>query len=213
MIGKLVLLGAVVLGVGAAGDVGVRGYAEQQMKARIDASPVQAKGTTVHIASFPFVGRILGEGKVGTISFHIDSAREGRIVIGPVDVHLRDVVIDRTELTQHQRLVLTRIGTSDVVAEISDSTLSQLFGVPVHLTPGTVEVTIKGVTVSAKVTVDKNGLTVAPLGLAPFALELPTSLAMPCLPSVEVVGGRLRLTCQFTSVPPELVRAAAKVHA
>lgn len=210
MLGKLIVAGAVVVGGGGFADVKAKSYVESKVEKKIEAEVPNATGTVVHISSFPFLLRLAGSGQAGTITLHLDKGQEGPFLLGPVDIRFEDVTVD-TAKARAGKVVITKLGQGSATAVITDATLSELFKVPIRLTPGTVQVTVAGRAVTAKVVVADGTLKVLAPGLPPFSTLLPRGVVIPCAPEAEVMGGSIRLSCHFTELPQELVKIVGRV--
>ena len=203
----IVVLGAALVG----GDVYGRHWAEGQLRARIGAAVPEAQNVTASIRSFPFVGRLATAGEVQGVSAHAGPVTEGSITFASIDVSLRGVKLDRKVLAQDRVVRLVGIDTGLVSAVMTAEQLSQaLGGLPLTLTPGHVQATLQGTTVTAVVSLTSNELRLAPAGRPVISLRIPTNALLPCSASAQVLEGRILLTCVLRAVPAGMIEAALR---
>jgi len=201
---KLLLL-AVVVGLLAAADLGVRSVAESQLRDRVAASVQSAGPTTVRIESFPFLGRLLTSGGVPRIRISVADITAERLTFARVSLDLEDVTFDRSRLLSQRQVVLQSLRRGTVVAEVTQDRLSGLLGVPVTLERGRVRVRVAGQVFTAAASVTDNTLRVTVAGLSLPALRIPRIGLLPCVADAEIVAGLLRLSCQVDKLPTELL--------
>jgi len=184
--------------------------AESQLRDRVRAQAAAAGGvprgpTTARIESFPFLGRLLGSGRVSRISVaSADVSVEG-LTFARVAVDLDEVTFDRSRLLSERKVVLESLGQGRAEAEVTAEQLSGRLGVPVTLDAGRIRVRMAGQLVTARASVSDNTLRLSVAGLSVPALRIPRLPLVPCVADAVVLPGRIRLTCSIDRVPPELV--------
>jgi hypothetical protein len=207
------LLAVVIIAVAllGGGDVVARHWAESQLASRIEAS-LPGSHATVHISSFPFVGRLAAAGSVSKITAHVDKVQRADLplTLAFVDLEVEGVKLDRNALWQDQKVKLRRISRGTVRAEITDAAVSAaLGGVPVQFGNGTVEVVAAGLHVRATASIQNNKLVLAAAGIGALAVTIPKLSVLPCAASATVRPGRVDVSCEIHEIPQALLTAAA----
>jgi hypothetical protein len=206
---RLVVALAVVVLVLVAGDFVAKAYATSQLRDRAEAAVQGATSSSASITSFPFLGRLLVAGSVQEVRVRVGPVPAGRVTFASVAVDLHDVRVDRNRLINQRKVRLTSIGSGTVTAELTAAEVSRLVGVPISFEPGRVTVGIRGVSVSAPVSVADSSLVLGG-GQVPLRLKVPHAPLFPCDATAAVARhGVVEVSCTVNSAPPELVRDAA----
>lgn len=200
----LLVLGIVVLGAVVAADLILRKAAEEELAARVRQEVPDAGATSARIRSFPFLGRLLVSGDVSEIDARVDDVTVEQLLFDFIAVRLHGVEVDPDSLLGERRVVLKRIDRGQVRAEVSEQALVDVLGLPVTLEEGRASVEILGQEVSADVAVREGRLIVSGLDISLPALDL-TGPLLPCVSNVEILSGRLAMTCDFAEIPRELL--------
>lgn len=204
------VLVVVLLVVLVLGDVLARTSAEAELARRVR-QRVPSASTSVHIRSFPFLGRLAASGTVGDVQVRATSVGVRALRIASITVDVHDVRIDRHELFSRRRVVLDGAGRGTAVAVIDFGSLGRALSVPLRLAGGRLGVDVGGRTLATDVVVRQNAIELRP-PIGPV-LRLPVTIPLlPCDPTVSVSGTTLRLTCQVSRVPAELVGAAERLR-
>ena len=201
--GIFVLL-LVIGGLLVAADLTARSVAEQELVRRVETEVPEAGAASVDIRSFPFLPGLLASGTVPRIDADVRDVPVERLRFDFIAVELHGVRLDRDELTRNRRVVLQAIERGQVRGEVRQDVLSDLLGVPIHLEPGRAEVTVRGLTLGAELSVTDGRLRVSGLGITLPAIEL-TGPLLPCIADAVILSGRVALTCDFTEIPGELL--------
>ncbi|MCU1450479.1 MAG: hypothetical protein JWP02_2649 [Acidimicrobiales bacterium] len=202
---RLVIALAVVVLLLVAGDFVAKAYATNQLRDRARAAVRGATSSSASITSFPFLGRLLVAGSVQDARVRVGPVVAGRVTFASVAVDLHDVRVDRNRLINEQKVRLTSIGSGTVTAELTAAEVSRLLGAPVSFEPGRVTVGIRGVSVSAPVSVVDSSLVLGG-GQAPLRLKVPHAPLFPCDATQAVARqGVVEVSCTGNRVPPELV--------
>ncbi len=210
MIRLLIAVAVVLGGAYTAGDLYLRSYTDHQLEQRIAAVVPEAHNPSVKISAFPFVAPLLLSGDIRGVSAQAGPVTEGRVTFERISVYLRDVKLNRTELLRNRRVQLLSITGGQATAIITEDELSRaLGGAPIKLTPGHLVITVRGVTVTAGVSMQNGVLRLQPLGLPLVTLQIPTNGLLPCTASVVVDAGQLALSCEVAQVPPALLPAGS----
>ncbi len=202
---KLLFVAVLALVLLVAADFGARQVAEEQVAERVAATEGVQGRATVEITSFPFLGRLLASGTVTDLSVSVDEVQAERVRFATVAVDLDEVRVSRSELLSERRVVLQDVGRGRARAEMTEQELSRLIDLPVTLERGRARVRVAGQVVTATASVRDNVLRVSVAGIQPPAITIPKLPLVPCVADVELLPGRLRLSCQLDQVPPELV--------
>jgi hypothetical protein len=203
---KILLILVIVLAVlGGAIDVGSRIAMQHQLEQRINSyEPSAAAKVTIH--GFPFLLKLIADGRVDKITAHAAGISQGSFVLDRVDVTVTGVRINRTLFVRQRQLEIVAIDTGTVTADMTQADFDRLVGYPVVLGNGTAQVTVAGVSVTAPVSVRNGQLVVAAAGL-PISVPIPNLPVLPCLANVAVIPGHLVGSCTFHQVPPALRNA------
>ncbi len=202
---KLLVFVVLVLVVLAAVDIGSRIAMERQLEERIDGYVPNA-GAQVTIHGFPWLPKLLARGKVDKITAHANQVSQGSFVLDGVEVTLTGVRIDRHLLLHQRQLDVVSIESGTVTADMSQADLDRLVGVPVTLGAGSAQVTVDGLSVTARVSVSNGQLRVDAAGL-PVSVPIPALPFLPCLAQATIVPGHLVASCTFHQIPPALKTA------
>ncbi len=210
---KVVLL-AIVIALLLGGDLAARRAVEVELEQRIRDQVAAEQGvapqdTKVHVSSFPFLARLGATGDVKTLTASVSDVEVEGFRFATISVDLHDVHIDRESLVFDRQVIVKRIRSGEATAEITQGALREaLDGLPLVLGPGTIGVTVGGLTVSVSAKVTDSVLQLSAAGLDLPAITLPSMPLLPCLTQAEARRGMLHLTCTVTRVPSELVRMA-----
>jgi len=209
---KLLLLAVVVAGLLVVADVAARKVAEDQVADRVAASDGVEGQARVEISSFPFLPGLLASGTVDDLTVTVDDVRTDRVRFATVAVDLERVRVSREELLSGRRVVLQDVGRGTARAEVTQEELSRVLDLPVTVERGRVRVRVAGQQVTAEASVRDNVTRLSVAGAQVPGLTLPRLPLVPCLADVELVPGRVRLSCRLDRVPADLVgRVAARL--
>ena len=201
---RIVAALAIVLILLAVGDVAARRWAEGELARRIEAT-APGSHATVHVSSFPFLGRLAASGSVSKITAHIDRVSGTSVPFAFFDMEVDGVKVDRNTLIQDQKVKLKSIRRGVVRGEITEAGLSSALGRPVHLGNGEVQVVRGGVPVTAKVAMVDNQLVIS--GPASLVTAIPKLPMLPCAATATVQPGHIDVSCEVHEIPPALVTA------
>ncbi len=197
---------AVLAVLAVVADVGARRVAEGKIEDRVRSETRGVASADARIRSFPFLGRLLVAGSVPRVQVHLTKVLSGPLELATVDIDLRGVRLDRDKvLTGEAQLEDIDHGT--ITVELDADVIGEALNLPVSIEGDTVSVQVRGVSVPARIEVGRNGsLMVGIRGLRTFTVPVVrTPRLMPCeASSAAVAGGRVRLSCEITDVPPGL---------
>ncbi len=187
-VGKLLAILVVVAVLGAAVDVTTRRLAERQLTSRVHDAIGDAGPTDAEIHSVPFLGRLLAAGDIARVRVHQEDVGANGLTFDSIDVDLRGVRIDRSQLLGHRRVELTGIDGGTVTAVIGSTEVLRIAG---RALLGDVRL--------------ENGVLI----IGGVRLDLAGSPLLPCATQVRLAGVSLVVTCTLHEVPKELLRDAA----
>jgi hypothetical protein len=202
----------VIAGLLFAGDVFARRYATGQLSDRISAAVPEASGVHARVRSFPFVAKVVWDGKVDEVGAHIDRlAPVHGVVFTNLDLDMRGVVLDGDDFANSHQVTVTRIREGTVNVSVTAQALTDALGRSVHITGGLVNVAVlAGPLVRAMPALTPaRQLVLRVAGLPLLAVPLPSVKVLPCAPQLKVGEGVLTLRCTFTAIPNAFVRVAA----
>ncbi|MCL2394857.1 MAG: hypothetical protein FWC87_09245 [Acidimicrobiaceae bacterium] len=205
LVGFLVAV-VLILGLLALGDVWVRHRVQTVMADHIQ-SKVPGSTASVHISSFPFLGRLVVSGTVPELDAEVHGATALGLTFSNINIVIHGLKVSNSKLTSRE-VVLQSIDSGSVVGDITQSSIDQLTGVGATLGSGTVEVA--GVTLTPIVGVSDGAVVVTLPHLPAIHIPIPRLGVLPCVDSVAIIPGALRVTCQLTELPPALANATLK---
>jgi hypothetical protein len=208
MIRKLLLLVLIgIVGLLVLGDRAAKGAAESAIASEVAKRTPGAGSVDAEISSFPFVGRLVLQGKVPKLALTIDRVTGHGIDVSELRVLVRDLEIDRSAVAGGKPEIIA-IDSMTVAATISEATVRAVSGADVRLLDDRVAVSVAGQTVEGKAVVRDGRIAVDTFGgPLPFGIPVPDTGLLPCTPEVTVTTGALRLACTAESLPQIVVDA------
>jgi len=199
-----------VVVVGALGaDVVLKGRAEARLTAEVIARSPETSGVRSRIRSFPFVGRLLTSGTVSAVDITAQHANPGGVALTDLRVHLEDVELDR-DAAIDGRAVVRSITRGRVQADLGQDQINTRLPKQfrIDLQPGTAKIEGPG-KADGTLTLNPEGMIQLRIGnRTVFELTLPETGLLPCRPAGTFIAGAIRLTCDFTEIPPLLADLA-----
>lgn len=209
----VVLVVLVVAGIAAFfyADARVKDYAETEAEARIAARVPQASGIHVKIEGSPLLFDVLLSSTIEGLSVTVDKVTSPRIEAVDLSLHVEGIALDRDEMLENRKLVVTDIERATVQGFLTQEAVSEATRGSVAFEPGSVTATVRGQTFAAQLKVKGRRIELsAPFpGVPPVVVPLPDEELLPCDPEVELQKGRLRLSCTITELPMAVKRAMA----
>ncbi len=207
----MLLLLAVVAVAALGADIVLKNRAETELVAQINRRVPEANGVRARIRSFPFVGRLLVSGKVSQVDVTAQHSETGGLALSDIRVRVEEVEMD-TDAAMDGRAVVRSIERGSLRADLREDRINARLPkqVQVRLEEGSATVSGPGGS-EAKLTLSPEGkvqLRVA--NRLVLDLALPETQLLPCRPTATFVTGALRLTCEFTEVPPLLFDLARR---
>jgi len=202
---KLLVLAVLVAVLLVVADFAARQVAEEQVATRVAATEGVGGPARVEISSFPFLTGLLASGTVSDLSVSVDDVRTERLRFASVTVALEKVRVSREILLSDRRIVLQDIGRGTARVELTQEELSRVLDLPVAVERGRIRVRVAGQQVTAEASVRDNVLRLQVAGAQVPALPIPRLPMVPCLADVELLPGRVLLSCRLDRVPPDLV--------
>jgi hypothetical protein len=206
-----VLLGLVLAGLAYA-DVRLRGLAEEQAELKLAQSLPQVSGVDVTLDGFPFTLGVLMNGKVDALHVTIREVKEAGLVAHDLSLDVEDISLDKDALMDDQRLVVTDIGRAKAQGFVSDDAVSKAVGETVTFSPGKAHATVQGRELEVQASVKGRFVHLASKipGVPTVTFPLPPGDVLPCTPELELLAGKIRLSCEIDELPQTLRDAMAK---
>ena len=207
----LVLLGLVLAGLAYA-DVRLRGLAEEQAELKLAQSLPQVSGVDVTLDGFPFTLGVLMNGKVEALHVKIGAVEEAGLAAQDLSLDVEEISLDKDALMDDQRLVVTDIGRAKAQGFVSDKAVSKLVGQTVKFSPGKAHATVQGRELEVQASVKGRFVHLASKipGVPSVTFPLPPGDVLPCSPELELLAGKIRLSCEIDELPKTLRDAMAK---
>lgn len=178
--------------------------ATAQMKLR-DALP-QATDPVVEIASFPFVGRVLWNGRVERLRVSTRELRSRGVTLRDIELEVVGLTIDRDALLDDGRIAVIGIDRARLSGRIAIEDVARLAKLPMTVENGRVTVQYQGKTYEGRILILNHLVTVNVDGLPPAVVPLPEHAHLPCEPALEIVGDHLEIACTIRALPPALAQ-------
>jgi hypothetical protein len=201
----LVVLGA-ILGALAYADLRLRSLAEEHAQLKLSKALPQARGVKVGLDGFPFTLGVLMNGQVDGLHVTIDEVQQAGLAAQDLSLDVETISLDKDALMDEQRLVVTDIGRATAQGFVSDDAVSKVVRVKVEFSPGKAHVTVRGREIAVKASVKGREvrLSSAIPGLPAMTFPLPAGDVLPCTPELELLEGKIRLSCAMDELPPTL---------
>lgn len=198
---------AVIVGLLAAIDLGVRILVENQIASAVEAEDeLQVDDVEVSIDSFPFLGKLALTGEVSSTTIDLVGLTDPNLEIERLSISADGIVFDRNDLAQGT----VRVTSVDSVAAemvVTQEAASAAVGVPVVFGQGTIGVETAAGVVSTSVAVVDAVVTFTAPGVGELSIELPLQDYLPCPPSALAEPGRIVLSCTAEQLPQVLLDA------
>lgn len=208
MIRRFVMLGVFVALLGV-GDVSARAYVQAKADDLAHEKAPPGSTITTSIGAFPFVPRLALSTSVSHVGVHVENLDTTAITFAQVNIDLRNVKLDRSELLSKRKVKITSIDSGTISATVTSEGLSKALHIPVTIADGVVNVTLLGRTIPVTPSMSATGkLTLTGPAGRSFKLTIPKTDYVPCLGEITVLAGRIKLSCQIHEIPPALIEAA-----
>ncbi len=207
----LLVLGAIVGGLAYA-DLRLRGHAEEQAANKLTEALPRARGVTVELEGFPFTLGVLMSGEVKALHVRITELEEAGLTARDLSLDVADIVLDKDALIDEQRLVVTGIGHAKAQGFVSDDAVSKLVGETIKFSPGKAHATVRGQEIEVEASVKGRLIQLSSgiPGVPAVTFPLPPNDVLPCAPELELLEGKIRLSCSIAELPATLKEAMAK---
>jgi hypothetical protein len=190
-----VLLTLVVLlaAAGVAVDLYARAATESALASRVR-SVTGARSASVTIGSLPFLWDVAVDGRLPAVDVVADHVPVGPIVLDQVTVDAHDVRLERRELLQSHRLVVTSVGSATLSVLVNPADVLAAGG------GSNYQLAAKG-----------NALVLYAGGLARYTVDLARAPVIPdCSFTGRQTASGLYLTCRVAPVPAGVVAALSQ---
>lgn len=207
----VVLLVLVVVGLLYA-DTQLKSMAEDHAEQEISKALPQLSGVQVELDGFPIALDVLLHGEVEGLHVTIEKAAEAGLQAEELSLDVYQIALDKDALIDDQRLVVTEIGEARAQGFVTDDEVSKAVEQTVTFTGGKAHAVVKGKEVEASASVMGRmvALRTTLPGVPPLVFPLPSTDLLPCSPELEVLEGKLRLSCSIDAIPPALRDAMAQ---
>ena len=212
MIRKLLLvILAAVVALFVLGDVAAKHFAESTIADQIHGHVKGVGSVDASIHSFPFVGRLVVQGKVPRLDLTLTDVTGHGVDVARLDVDARDIELDRSALVGSQHVKIKGLDSMTVTATISEATVRALTKADVRLLDGKATVTVLGKTVDATATVHGGSIRLVVASTPVASLPVPDSSLLPCQVALRITPGALQLACTATTLPKLVVDAVGSI--
>jgi hypothetical protein len=207
-IGCLGIVLVLVVSLAGVLDFFAKGFSEEEIAAAIEHRSDDRIGEAkASISSFPYLGRLLGQGDID----HIDITMRSLHITQPVDevkVHIDGLHMDRNALLGESHIEIKkvdRVSVSVLVAARRIQALADQIGLSLVFENDAVRLAGQRL----DVTTTAGLLTVSGTGLTPLSVPIPAGDAevLPCQPGAKVEQAGIRLSCTTDRVPKLLLDA------
>ena len=166
-----------------------------QLERRTDAGDA-----AVDVRSFPLLDSLVRRGEVREVTVRLEDVVSNGVPLTEVTLTGVDVRVDRTDAVRGD-LRITDLGRADIMVEISEEDISEVFGVDVDLEIDRLTLSIDGTPspLSAPIVEDRDLILEGELGR--LTLPLPGEEFLPCDPAPVVLDDRLVLLCSSDRLP------------
>lgn len=208
----LFLLLAAVLGALAYADLRLRGLAEEHAEQQLAQALPQASGVEVTLDGFPFTLGVLMNGKVDALHVKLAEVKEAGLSAQDLSLDVYEISLDEDALIDEQRLVVTDIGRASAQGFVSDHAVSKVVGQTITFSPGKAKATVRGQEIEVKASVMGRVVQLSSgiPGVPAVVFPLPPGDVLPCAPELELLEGKIRLSCSIDELPATLKDAMAK---
>lgn len=208
----LLLLLAALLGGLAYGDLRLRSLAEEQAEHKLTEALPQARGVEVTLDGFPFTLGVLLDGKVEALHVRLAEVEESGLTAQDLSLDVEEISLDKDALIDDQRLVVTDIGRAKAQGFVGDAAVSKVVGHAVKFSPGKAMATVRGRELEVEASVKGRFVQLASKipGVPSVTFPLPPGDVLPCKPELELLAGKIRLSCEIDELPKTLRDAMAK---
>jgi hypothetical protein len=195
---RLVLV-ALVVGL-LVGDVGAKRYAESSIETAVRREIEGVSGVDASISSFPFVGRLLVQGRVSHVSLTLDDVVGHQIPVDELRLDVDGLELDRRSLLDSQHVEITGVDHVRFRARITranvESVLGPLTDVAFTLTDG------------ATLRVADGHVQLGP----GVSFPLPGSEVVPCDATAHVEHDEVVVECASDRLPQILLDAVGSLE-
>ncbi len=146
-----------------------------------------AGDASVDVRSFPLVDSLVRRGEVREVTVRLEDVVSNGVPLTEVTLSAEDVRVDRTDAVQGD-LRITRLGRADLVVEISEDDISEVFGVEVDLEIDRLTLSIDGTPSPLSAPIVEDGDLILEGELGRLTLPLPG----PGVPPLRSRSGRAR---------------------
>ena len=203
-----VLIAALLAALGVLLDLFAKSYTEDQIGAAITHNSSDIGYATASIDSFPFVWKLLKDGRVDHLKVSLSSLTGIDTAIDELDVQVDGLEMDKGAMLGRSHVVIRHVDGVTVTAVLSTARLRDAAGkVGIDLGFGEGTMTVGGV--SIEVTVVGSDLVLQGASIAPIRIPIPVQdvAVLPCVPTPTVTPKGVELSCHADHLPKIVVDA------
>lgn len=212
----LVIVAGVIVGLLVVGfailwyvDGKARGMAEQEAAKRITQRVQGAEGVSVKIDGFILLFDVAVRSRIEGLHVTVDAIKSHGIELDEIQLDIEGIALDRDRMLEDRKVVVTGIAGASLVGHLRDDIVTAKAKHEVVFSRGTVTAQFKGQKIAANVAVRNRQveLSAEVAGVAPLVFPLPDEDILPCDPEVEILEGKLKLSCHVDELPAAVKRA------
>ena len=204
----------VVAGIGAFlyADSRIKAYVEEEAETRIASRVPQADGIDVTIEGFPLLWDVLFGAKIEGLNVVVARVQSHGIQADDLSLEVDGIALDRDKMLDDRQLVVTGIDRAKIQGFLSQKSVSKAARAEVAFKSGKVTVSAHGHTFDASLKIVHRSiqLRASVPGVPAVLVPLPEEEFLPCQPEVEIMDGKLRLSCTITELPSAVKRAMSQ---
>jgi hypothetical protein len=152
---------------------------------------------------------VLFSSRIDGLVVTVDEVTSPRIEAVDLSLHVEGIALDRDKMLKDRELVVTDIERATVQGFLTQEAVSAAARGEVKFSPGSVTASARGHTFAAQLKLEGRRIELsAPIpGVPPVVVPLPDEELLPCDPEVELLEGKLRLSCTIDELPAAVKRA------
>jgi len=203
---KILVVAIVLLGLVAV-DAAARSYAQSTVASAVKARVHGVSDVKANIDSFPFLGRLLLQGKVSELDVTFSDVTGHGIDVARLRIDATGIELDRGVLVGKRHVRIRDVDTVTARAKITEDEIRRVTGADVRLADGRATITSAGVTATATIVVADGRVRLQVSKLPPLSVPVPDADLLPCAVQAKVIERALELSCTSHTLPAIVVDA------
>ncbi|MHB1488444.1 MAG: hypothetical protein ACYCS7_06205 [Acidimicrobiales bacterium] len=199
----LVVLGVLVVGA----NLAARTIADDELAQRAQIA-TGSSSASARVGPFPLLYYLILRSTAPRVDVRLRNLETGLLRLQQVDVNLTDVYIDRANLLDERRVVVTGIARVTAEVTVTAGALSAVLGHPVTLAgSGEIKVELPEGTVAATAAiVDGHTLSISTAGVTLLSVDLAQNPLVPaCAMALTIRAGIAQVSCHMQPVPNQVL--------